>query len=101
MKDQILKLLLSTGGQGPSCTRLIYTLNGVSAALCATLATLAVLFVYCSCQKAGPIYWGGVVALWTATLGFGGADRKFETDKADWAGAGDGPFGKLAAARFL
>jgi hypothetical protein len=80
MKDQILKLLSSTGGEGPSCTRLIYALNGVAAAFCATLASLAGMFVYCYCQKADPIYWGGVAALWTATLGFGTSAKNAQTE---------------------
>src|SRR5882762_4628337 len=46
LKDLIIELLSSTGGRGPSCTRLIYALNGVGAALCATVASLAGMFVF-------------------------------------------------------
>jgi len=81
LKDLILNLLSSTGGQGPSCTRLIYALNGVAAALCATVASLAGMFVYCSGKHtADPIYWGGVAALWTATLGFGTSAKNAQTE---------------------
>ncbi len=63
LKDLIIELLSSTGGRGPSCTRLIYALNGVGAALCATVASLAGMFVYCSpAHTANPVYWGGVAA---------------------------------------
>jgi len=41
---------------------LIYALNGVSAALCATVASLAGMFVYCSGKPHGRSYLLGGVA---------------------------------------
>ncbi len=81
LKDLIIELLSSTGGRGPSCTRLIYALNGVGAALCATVASLAGMFVYCSpAHTANPVYWGGVAALWTTTLGFSTHAKNTQTE---------------------
>jgi len=81
LKDLIIELISSTGGRGPSCTRLIYALNGVGAALCATIASLAGMFVYCSpAHTANPVYWAGVAALWTTTLGFSTHAKNTQTE---------------------
>jgi uncharacterized membrane protein YuzA (DUF378 family) len=79
--DLIVDLLSSTSGKGPSCIRLIYALNGIGAAVCASVATLAGMFVYCSpAHTANPVYWTGVAALWTATLGFSTNAKNIQTE---------------------
>src|SRR5690242_9563184 len=82
MKELFLQLISATRGNGPSSTRLIYVVNGLAASFCAVLATLSGIIVYCAANHAAnPVYWGGVAALWTATLGFGSSAKK-EQQKA-------------------
>ena len=81
MKELFLELISSTRGRGPSSTRLIYLINGVAAVFCSIVATIGGTIVYCARDKADAVYWAGVAALWTATLGFG-AKAKTEQQKA-------------------
>jgi len=81
MKQFFKNLISSTHGNGPSSTRLIYLINGLAAVLCALIATIGGTIVYCLTDKADMVYWTGVAALWTATLGFG-AKAKTEQQKA-------------------
>ena len=81
MKELFLGLISSTRGKGPSSTRLIYLINGVAAVFCSIVATTGGTIVYCARDKADAVYWAGVAALWTATLGFG-AKTKSEQQKA-------------------
>ena len=81
MKQLISSLISPTHGTGPSCTKLIYLVNGVAAVFCSLVATLGGTIVYCANGKADGVYWTGVAALWTATLGFG-AKTKHEQQKA-------------------
>ena len=81
MSQLFANLLTGTRGNGPSCTRLVYLVNGIAAAFCAIVSTMGGTIVYCVNGKADGVYWAGVAALWTATLGFG-AKTKSEQQKA-------------------
>src|SRR5690349_19970420 len=81
MKELFFGLISSTGGKGPSSTRLIYLINGAAAVFCAIVATIGGTIVYCWRSEAEAVYWAGVRALWTATLGFG-AKTKNEQHRA-------------------
>jgi len=81
MKELFFCLISTTHGKGPSSTRLIYLINGVAAVFCSIVATIGGTIVYCARDKADGVYWAGVAALWTATLGFG-AKTKNEQQKA-------------------
>jgi len=81
MKELLFGLVSATRGQGPSCTRLVYLINGVAAAFCALVVTMGGTIVYCANGKADGVYWAGVIAMWTATLGFG-AKAKGEQQRA-------------------
>ena len=81
MKEFFFGLISGTRGRGPSSTRLIYLINGVAAVFCAIVATMGGTIVYCARSEADAVYWTGVAALWTATLGFG-AKAKNEQQKA-------------------
>ena len=81
MKLLFQNLISSTHGNGPSSTRLIYLINGLAAAFSALVVTIGGMVVYCVTDKADVVYWTGVAALWTATLGFG-AKAKNEQQKA-------------------
>ena len=71
MKELFFGLISATRGQGPSCTRLVYLINGVAAVICSIVATIGGTIVYCAKGNANSVYWTAVAALWTATLGFG------------------------------
>jgi len=81
MSQLISNLVTGTRGNGPSCTRLVYLVNGMAAVFCAIVSTMGGTIVYCVNGKADGVYWAGVAALWTATLGFG-AKTKSEQQKA-------------------
>jgi uncharacterized membrane protein YuzA (DUF378 family) len=81
MKRLFQNLISSTHGNGPSSTRLIYLINGLAAAFSALVITIGGMVVYCATKQADTVYWAGVAALWTATLGFG-AKAKNEQQKA-------------------
>ncbi len=66
-----LNLLSATHGNGPSCTRLVYLINGVASCFCSLFGTIGGTIYYCATGKADPIYWTAIAAMWTATLGFG------------------------------
>ena len=80
MKELFFGLISATQGKGPSSTRLVYLINGLAAAFCAIVATMGGTFVYCQDHVADKVYWAGVAALWTATLGFG-AKTKSEQNR--------------------
>ena len=71
MNRLFLNLLSATHGNGPSCTRLVYLINGVASCFCSLFATIGGTIFYCATGKADEIYWAAVAAMWTATLGFG------------------------------
>ena len=71
MKEFFFGLISATRGQGPSCTRLVYLINGVAAVFCSMIATIGGTIIYRANGNANAVYWTGVTALWTATLGFG------------------------------
>src|SRR5262249_10763008 len=71
MKESFVGLISGTRGKGPSSTRLVYLINGVAAAFCAIVATIGGTIVYCWRSEADAVYWTGVAAMWTASLGFG------------------------------
>jgi len=75
MKELFFGLISATRGKGPSSTRLVYLINGLAAACCAIVATMGGTFVYCQDHVADKVYWAGVAALWTATLGFGAKSK--------------------------
>lgn len=81
MNQLIAKLISPTHGSGPSCTKLVYLINGVAAVFSSLVATIGGTIFYCATGKADGVYWAGVAALWTATLGFG-AKTKSEQQKA-------------------
>ena len=81
MNQLIANLIAPTHGNGPSCTKLVYLVNGIVAAFCSVVATMGGTIVYCANGKADPVYWAGVAAMWTATLGFG-AKTKSDQQKA-------------------
>ena len=81
MSQLISSLVTATRGSGPSCTRLVYLVNGMAAVFCAIVSTMGGTIVYCVNGRADGVYWAGVAALWTATLGFG-AKTKSEQQKA-------------------
>lgn len=81
MKELFFGLISGTRGKGPSSTRLVYLINGVAAVFCAIMATIGGTIVYCWRSEADAVYWTGVAAMWTATLGFG-AKAKNEQQKA-------------------
>lgn len=80
MSQLFSSLISATQGKGPSCTRLVYLVNGMAAVFCAMVSTMGGTIVYCMNGKADGVYWAGVAALWTATLGFG-AKTKSEQQK--------------------
>ena len=81
MNQVIASLISPTHGAGPSCTKLVYLINGVAAVFSSLVATMGGIIVYCATGKADGVYWAGVAALWTATLGFG-AKTKSDQQKA-------------------
>ena len=81
MSQLLSNLVSATRGNGPSCTRLVYLVNGIAAVFCAIVSTMGGTIVYCVNGKADGVYWAGVAALWTATLGFV-AKTKSEQQKA-------------------
>ena len=81
MSQLLSNLISATQGKGPSCTRLVYLVNGMAAVFCAIVSTMGGTIVYCVNGKADGVYWTGVAALWAATLGFG-AKTKSEQQKA-------------------
>lgn len=81
MNQLFANLISPTHGNGPSCTKLVYLINGVAAVFSSLVATIGGTIVYCATGKADGVYWAGVAALWTATLGFG-AKTKNEQQKA-------------------
>ena len=81
MKELFFGLISATHGQGPSSARLVYLINGLAAVFSAIVATMGGTIMYCAKEKADPVYWAGVAALWTATLGFG-TKIKSEQQKA-------------------
>lgn len=81
MNQLIANLISPTHGNGPSCTKAIYLINGVAAVFSSLVATMGGTIFYCATGKADGVYWTGVAALWTATLGFG-AKTKNEQQKA-------------------
>ena len=81
MRQLFCSLISATHGTGPSSTRLVYLINGMAAVLSAIVATMGGTIMYCATGKADAVYWAGVAALWTATLGFG-ARTKNEQQKA-------------------
>jgi uncharacterized membrane protein YuzA (DUF378 family) len=80
IKGLFLQLISATEGQGPSCTRLVYLLNGAGALFSAVLSTIGGVMVYCIRNEASTVYWGGVASLWTATLGFGAMVKRHQTN---------------------
>jgi len=80
LQTSLLRLISASGGKGPSCTRLVYLLNGVGALFCAIFSTIAGAMVYCVRGEANTVYWAGVASMWTATLGFGALAKKHQTD---------------------
>ena len=74
--DLFQKLISSTHGKGPSSTRLVYLVNGLAAVFCALFATIGGTLYYCKTGNASAVYWSGVSAMWTATLGFGALAKK-------------------------
>jgi len=81
MKELFFGLVSGTRGKGRSSTRLGYLIHGVAAAFCAIVATIGGTIVYCWRSEADAVYWTGVAAMWTATLGFG-AKTKNEQQRA-------------------
>ena len=81
MVQLLANLISPTHGNGPSCTKLVYLINGLAAVFCSLVATMGGTIVYCANGRADAVYWTGVAALWTATLGFG-AKIKNEQQKA-------------------
>jgi hypothetical protein len=71
LEDLFLKLISATQAKGPSCTKLVYLMNGTLAVLCALVMTIGGVEVYCAHLKAEPNYWFAVGSMWTVTLGFG------------------------------
>jgi hypothetical protein len=76
LNDLFLKLISATRGAGPSSTRFVYLINGMAAVFCALFATIGGTLYYCKTGNASTVYWGGVSAMWTATLGFGALTKK-------------------------
>jgi uncharacterized membrane protein (UPF0136 family) len=81
MNQLLCNLISPTNGNGPSCTKLVYLINGVAAVFSSLVATIGGIIVYCAKGSADGVYWAGVAAMWTATLGFG-AKTKNEQQKA-------------------
>ena len=71
LRDLFISLITPTQGKGPSCTKLVYLMNGALAVFCAMVMTIGGIEVYCVKAQANPVYWVAVGAMWTATLGFG------------------------------
>lgn len=71
LKDLFLKLISATQAKGPSCTKLVFLMNGTLSAICALVMTIGGVEVYCAHVKAEPNYWFAVGSMWTVTLGFG------------------------------
>lgn len=75
--SKILHAAISaTSGQGVSSTKIVWLSNGMLSCYCATLATAGGVGVYVFLQKADPIYWAGVGALWVNALGFATSAKK-------------------------
>jgi hypothetical protein len=72
VKNILMQLISSTQGKGPSSTRLVYLVGGLTAVFSALVMTIGGTLVYCAHGKAEPAFWAAVVALWTAKLGIGG-----------------------------
>lgn len=65
-----------TAGLGVSSTKVVWLWAGLASVYGATLATVGGVSVYVFLQKADPIYWGSVSALWGLALGFAGSVQK-------------------------
>lgn len=75
-QELLLKLIGSTQGEGPSSTKLVYLTNGMLAAYCATLGTVAIISVYIWFRVVDPIICGFVSALWVTSIGFASGAKK-------------------------
>jgi len=60
----------ATAGSGVSSTKVVWLWAGLASVYCAVLTTVGGVSVYVFLQKADPIYWTAVGALWLNALGF-------------------------------
>ena len=72
----------STAGSGVSSTKLVWLSNGMLSCYCATLATLAGVSTYIFKEKADPVYWTAVGAMWAVSTGFATSAKKNQTQAA-------------------
>ena len=66
----------TTAGSGISSTKVVWFSNGMLACYCATLASIGGVSKYLFQDKADPVYWTAVSALWIASMGFATSAKK-------------------------